>query len=408
MREIVKIYPRTNNSSFLEFSIPGNPRGHLDLNNVLLHFNIEIPTTSTSPYGSDGKKPAVQPQNYLGPKQFSTVDVKINGRTVAGRSCQNEYFLSSYFQHIINYGATYIKTGCRTIGVFDHQNFLTKELKSMSDAQKSHVNLTRSNILHYSGKFEIVMPIDSSIFYSNNFLPTKTPIDLSFERLKSRFSTIMVEDANKGEMVDSVLELKDCYLEVPFVKDDETFDSERGLINKPIKISYDDFSIRKHNILAGTNSVSLTNVMTGKLPTLLLWGLQSKNSYNGSFEHSSTRFNKFGINKVTLFINGSVVNGFPIYSPSGFASSPYNKFLQNTNQQMNSNVGDCLMIRDYAQYNFILSARLNKNEYGSLSFQFDFDEDIAEDLVLVTCAINEEQLKIDQYRNFEISNNNSY
>ena len=99
MREIVKIYPRTNNSSFLEFSIPGNPRGHLDLNNVLLHFNIEIPTTSTSPYGNDGKKPAVQPQNYLGPKQFSTVDVKINGRTVAGRSCQNEYFLSSYFHN---------------------------------------------------------------------------------------------------------------------------------------------------------------------------------------------------------------------------------------------------------------------------------------------------------------------
>ena len=53
-----KIYPIINNDDLLEFRIPPNSKGQLDLRNVMLHFNTSIPKT-------DEEATVLKPQNFL-------------------------------------------------------------------------------------------------------------------------------------------------------------------------------------------------------------------------------------------------------------------------------------------------------------------------------------------------------
>ena len=91
------------------------------------------------------------------------------------------------------------------------------------------------------------MPIDSSIFTSNDKLPSKTPIELSFERCKSNVSTILsgvTESTTKR-----VFDLEDPFLIVPFVQDLEMEEKERTATSSAIKVQYDDYVINRFNII---------------------------------------------------------------------------------------------------------------------------------------------------------------
>lgn len=177
-----KLYPTVNNADLLEFRIPPNPKGQIDLSNVKLHFNATMPSPS------DGGT-AAYPQNFFGAKQFSSLEVRVNGEAVTRRSCANEYFLAAYFQTMINFTADYQTTALKPAGVFDHSSMSTSEIAALAGSQKLAFKDSRTQV-QYSKDLEILMPIDSTIFYSSNILPSNTPIDLSFERAGASFSTI--------------------------------------------------------------------------------------------------------------------------------------------------------------------------------------------------------------------------
>ena len=105
-----RLYPTVNNEDFLEFRIPPNSKGHLDLSNVLLHFIASPPKCGNDTIPLVG-------QSFFGPKQFSSVEIRVNGEAVSRRSCANEYFLASMLQYNINYSIDYQLSACRPIGI---------------------------------------------------------------------------------------------------------------------------------------------------------------------------------------------------------------------------------------------------------------------------------------------------
>ena len=135
-----KIYPNVNNNDLLEFRLPPNAKGHLDLNNVLLHFIVSLPKPKTP-------NTVIKPQNLFGPKQFSTVEVRLNGETVTRRSCSNEFFLTSYFHNLCNYSTDYQVSAMRPVGIFDYTQSTTTALAAMTAAQKILFKNSRTNII---------------------------------------------------------------------------------------------------------------------------------------------------------------------------------------------------------------------------------------------------------------------
>ena len=118
------------------------------------------------------EKVKLLPQNFLGPKQFSSVEVRLNGEAVSRRSCANEYFLSSYFNYLINYSIDYQNSGMRSVGIFDYSHEKTDNIALWPANTVSALRQSRSNLGSDQQEFEIITPIDSTIFYTSDLLPS--------------------------------------------------------------------------------------------------------------------------------------------------------------------------------------------------------------------------------------------
>jgi hypothetical protein len=390
-----KVFPSVNNEDLLEFRIPANVKNQMHLENTVLHFTVEIPQIKN---GLD-----VLPQNFLGPKQFSSLEIRINGDPISRRSCSNEYFLASYFQNLASFNAGYRSTACQTMGIFDNYNFTTHYLKKLKQANVyEQETMSRRDLSRKFVNYEIMMPIDSSIFYSNNFLPSNTPMELSFERAKSSFSLIMGGDTTSAETdnLPRILELEDVYLMVPFTKHEKTQQLEKH-VSRPIKIKYDDFVINRFNLTNGSKNIRIPNALYGPFPKKIFWGLQQLSAYTGSFQDSSSNFAQFEQTKASIYIDGNMVSGYPVTMSTHGITQPYQKFLENTNKFLNCYAGKTLTPNDF-QTNFIHSATLCPDNGGTITFDFDFKTPLSSDLVLITCSIFDRKLELDNVRNFKV------
>ena len=390
-----KVFPSVNNEDLLEFRIPANVKNQLHLENTVLHFNLEVPQIKN---GLD-----VIPQNFLGPKQFSSLEIRINGDPVSRRSCSNEYLLAAYFQNLADFNADYRSTAGQSMGVFDNYNFNTSYLKRLTQSNLyDTLTSPRLDISNEFNNYELMMPIDSSIFYSNNFLPSNTPLELSFERAKSTFSIIMGDDTTSSELenLPTVLVLEDVYLLVPFTKHEKTIQMEKH-VSRPIKIKYDDFVINRFNLSRGSKNVRVPNALYGPFPKKIFWGLQKLVSYTGSFQESSTLFAQYEQTKASIYIDGNMVSGYPVTMSSHGITQPYQKFLENTNKFLNCYAGKTLSPREF-QTNFIHSATLCPDNSGTITFDFDFQTPLTSDLVLITCSIFDRKIELDNTRNFKV------
>ena len=81
---------------------------------------------------------------------------------------------------------------------------------------------------------------------------------------------------------------------------------------------------------------------------------------------------------------------------------PCVKFLQNTDKQNNGFLSTIMSMDQYNMGNFILSASFDPNDTGSVSFGFEFDKAVTDELILVTFSAVERCLKLDHNRNFQI------
>ena len=386
---IQKIFATVNNDDLLEFRIPGNVKGNMLLSDVMLRFVVKIPQTLHA-----GK---IIPQNYFGAKQFGSLEIRINGEAVTRRNCANEYFLASYFTGITNYNVDYSITGCNTFGIFDASNLVTAAITANVNGFQSIINDRKGIADDYT--YEMVLPIEASIFSSNSTLPTNTPLDLSFERTKSKLSLLKIEDTDISPDFTDVLQLEDPYLIVPYTifPDKPTV----GLSGDE-QIKFDDYVINRFNVPTGSTNIRISNVLSGELPTKIFFGLMDLKSVAGDFSTSSTLLQRHDVKKVTVYLDGNVITGFPISMTDSYVAIPYTRFMTSTNRYINNFVGRMITQSEFKYYHFIHCVSLDSSLKGSLTFEFEFEQTVSDQLVLVTCAIHDRTLELDQYRNFRI------
>ena len=383
-----KVYPTINNEDLLEFRIPPNFKNNMSMSNIMLRFMLKVPEVSGS---------IIIPENFLGAKQFSSVEVRINGDAVSRRSCANEYFLGTYFQFLSNFSSDYVTTSCMPFGIFDTVQMSTDTFTSDSTLASRVVNNRKG--INDDKYFEILMPIESSIFSSNQNLATNTPIDISFERLQSKFSLITNKET---EGIPQTLTLDDPYLIAPFINDKELQHLEKQSITRPLKMKFDDFVINRFNISKESPNIRLSNILSGPLPKTLFWGIMNLNGYSGSYSFSSSHFKRYGLKKCTLYLDGNAMSGFPILTSDNAVFIPYIRFLKNTNRYLNCYSSRTVDPKDFRDYHFIHSTSLDYNATGALSFDLDFDTTPTDDLVLITCSVFERTLEMDNFRNFKL------
>ena len=389
-----KLYPTVNNDDLLEFRIPPNQKSNMCLSNVLLRFIIRLPQPSEA-------NVELLPENYLGAKQFSSLEVRINGEAVTRRNCANEYLHSVNFQYLTNFATDYVTTSCGTLGIFDDAGWNTADLTDPKHGatKKSQLVESRSGV-NDDFVYEIVMPLDSCVFTSNQRLPTKTPIELSFERCKSSLSTLLTGETRTT--IRNVLELEDAFLLVPYTTDLEMEEMEKTISTTSVKVKYDDYSINRFNISKDSPNVRIANALTGTLPRKIFFGLMPLEHFTGDFKENSTAFKRHGVKKATLYVDGNVLSGYPMSVSDNTLTIPYIRFQENINRFMNCYSSRSISQKDFSDFCFLFSAEMDACSSGSITFEFDFDETPVDDLVLVTCSIHDRTIEFDSFRNFQL------
>ena len=147
----------------------------------------------------------------------------------------------------------------------------------------------------------------------------------------------------------------------------------------------------------------MPNLLSGGLPSKLFFGLMSLSNYTGNHEASTTMFQRHKLKKVTLYVDGNVITGFPITMSESMIAIPYTRFLENTNRYTNAFAGRMITQEEFNAYHFIHSVTFDQELTGALTFEFEFEETPAEPLVLITCSVHDRTLQIDKFRNFNLS-----
>ena len=147
----------------------------------------------------------------------------------------------------------------------------------------------------------------------------------------------------------------------------------------------------------------MSDVISGPLPYKMFWAIQGMDSYTGSFEASSTRFNRNHVKKASIYIDGKEGDDYPLTLSSEMIGLPFIKFLQSTNQLQNGYMSRTISMREFNDSNCIFSTSLDPDTSGSVSFEFGFDNVVNKDLVLIVCCLYDRTMRIDQRRNFQVT-----
>ena len=392
IKQITKIYPRINNENILDFQIPAS-KFQVLLSEVCIHFKVQLPRKKNS------ESWEIIPENWFGAKQFSSVEVKINDENVTHRSMGNEYFLGSYFNTIVNYQKATITSGCETMGIFD--------FSCMDQTYISQLGDYATWIKDRNGRFndfdyEIMMPLQNSIFNSDNVLPSNLKWSVCFERAKAELSCLITE-ANKtipAKYIDPVLDLTDIYLTVPYLEDRKTMERELNWSKKAIGLSYDHYDIHRFVLPSGSKISRLNNILNGDLPKAIVFGVMKEDAYMGHFEKNATLFTRHAVKKLDIQVDGNSVPGCPYELSKKHMAVPYTRFLDLVGQNFNPNCNGVMTLFDFDGFHFLHCANL-LNQTGSLTLELEFEVDVPEGYIVILCGIEEVNLKIDKYGNFQ-------
>ena len=85
----------------------------------------------------------------------------------------------------------------------------------------------------------------------------------------------------------------------------------------------------------------------GNLPEILFFGIIPSKCLNGDLERSTTKFTSKNIDEVTLNLNGSSVQDYPIKISDNYPIIPYIKFLDVTRRFYNPACSDVMNLEEF-------------------------------------------------------------
>ena len=387
-----KAFPKINNEDILEFQVPQS-KFQMLLSEVYLHFTVRLDQSQVQ--GGE-----IVPQNWFGAKQFSSVEVKLNDESVSRRSMHHEYALSAYLNTLVNYPGTFMKTSCRSLGVFDDLNMSTKRIAELKTKKVwTKVESVRKSVTG-DYVYEIIMPIDNTLFYSDDLLPSGQKWSLSFERAPSTYSVLKTTDKTDVSKLSKTFDLEDVFLMVPYINDEKSKLLESNWIHKPLSIGYDKYNLQRFSIPEGSTSVRLPNIINGKLPKIMFFGLMKESAYLGDISTSSTIFQREDLIELDLLYNGVSVSGMPMRMDKDCVVLPYAKFLDNMGHFLNKTTASTMKLQTFNDHNFLHCQQFSKDTVGSLSFELQFQLNVPKGRLLIVWSIFDVMMEIDQYGNF--------
>ena len=394
--KIVSYVPTFNTTSKLEFNILPDKR-YLLLNETVLKFGVELPEE-------------LIPSNFFAATLFQNLELYINHELVSHKSSDSDYFISEYFFKREAYNAPYDVNALVTEGYFeanDHDaSIYTKQAGGLykSYRRQCAVVETRDDVDYY--KYYFCCTINHGLAKQDKPLPAGIPITLTFNRTKAYKSLLQLVPQRSGEKYTYEHEsvpLINPVLEAYFVesKKAEQFYSKVDLYD--IRIPFLDYSIRRELLTEGVAEHRL-KLFEGPLPSVVLFGFQNPERFDGSYALSPMQFERHGLESFQVNVDGQPVISHPLQMRCGTPMEFYQNYLKETNRWNNMLSTGAMTYIDFTRHNFFIVVNLKADGYkhGQATLNLRFDEALADKLYCLFLPIYEKSLQFDSYWNAKV------
>ena len=180
----------------------------------------------------------------------------------------------------------------------------------------------RYEFVKESKKVKVRSRIHSDLFTQPRPLINMVPLRLKFHINKSEY-VLMSSATNPGFK----LVLEEMILRLRFIKPAEKI--YNALVTQTVLYPINRVKIREDVIPTGQTSATISNFVSGKLPTKLVIGLVTNEASNGDYKKNPFNFQHFNLTELSIVVNGNVLNGTPLkfdYSANDYEDGYWSLF----------------------------------------------------------------------------------
>lgn len=314
-----------NNSSSIEFVIPGSGDSYKNLSSIYLRLLVKI--NGKQPLITEDGKEALQPEkigvvNNLLHSLFRQCTVTLNNVQV---SQDNDYHYKSFFQTILNYGNDATSTHLATTGwSLDEQN-----LDSLLPSQNPQHGIRNSWFQtgkEFDKKVELYGKLHVDLFNQPKFLINNVDLKITLNKEKGDFYMM---ESSTGSSDISILEAN-LFVEHIHVNPAILLAHHQMLQKSTAKYPYKRMSVRQYSINSGTSTLALDNIILGQKPNILLFAMLCNSSYCGSRDKNPYFFKSFGLEQFVLYVDGKQIPSKPLVMEHSAAKGKLTSRAYNT------------------------------------------------------------------------------
>ena len=392
-KNIYQIQSLYNKDSTLEFVIQPQ-RDFIFPNEIYLNFSVELNKNYVMDNQAD--------------KLFDSVEIIINNEKISSRSNSNEYFLGSFFQVKSNHPVDHFNNVLRPEGWWGSKNLSAAEMlahpkQEAIDERSPYTKKIGDKII--SRVYNFSMQIHTPLFQQLKPLPSDVPIHINFKRSKPEVAILKITTDDDTTYSNKQIDLINPYLDITVIQSDKLRKrldmSRKNTLEYPVEMGV----IRTHTIDDGLNHVRFNATTGGKLPVHIFTALMSPEAFHGDFALSSTRFERFNLKKLELFVDNKNLPGSQVNISDDNLVEAYTKFYRQCKLIPNVYTGRLMGIKEFTETNFMTAYDMSSVDIntGWLTIDLDFAENIPEKLMLIVYMVFDQTIKFDKDRNVSVT-----
>ena len=388
----------------IEFHISGSGSEYLDLGQSQIYVKVKITNQDGSNLAADAQ---VGPVNLYLHSLFSQVDVSLNDRIITPSTPTYPY--RAFLETMLEYGpeakqsqlsmGLYYKD---TAGQMDNPNPLAADGNT---GLKKRYTFTQG-----SHSVELLGGLHSDIFFQPKHLLNGVDMHIKLIRSKPDFC-LMSSTENPNYKI--VIQSCSLFIRKAKVSPSVILGHGKALEKATAKYPVRRVMCKVISVPKGEMMLQQDHRFLGQIPERLVIGCVHNRAFSGSYTHNPFNFQHFGVNSISLNVDGIQVPSKPIKptfgdTPGANAIRAYQTLFSGTDK-LYKDSGNYISREDYdrgyALYAFDLSPDLSAGQHlslkktGNLRLEMSFDKALTAGINIIVYAEFSNILEIDRARN---------
>lgn len=258
-------------------------------------------------------------------------------------------------------------------------------------------------------KVELIGKIHSDIFNIDRLLPSGIDMHVTLNKEKANFYMMGAGSTGDIKILEATLSVDHKIINPKILSAHHYTLNTKNMI-----IPFKKTAVKQFTINQGVSSVTLDNIILGRIPNTLIFGMVSHAAYNGDRTANPFNFTHNNIQSFSLFVNGEQIPAKPLYfdyTPNlgDISTRGYITLFKTPgiyNQDRGHQITKTRFDNGYFLLSFDLTADqdgsdtcINPIQEGSIRLEFKMAENLAAPITCLVYTETDAGLEIDRSKN---------